>query len=83
MSRRLEGVACRELFNKKKMHKLKKTKVDLLLEVLSDGEWHWGDELAEKVGWRFGDAVDKARDKGYPIITARVGLKHRYRLPKV
>lgn len=67
------------------MRKIKETKVDLLLKILSDGEWHWGDELAakEKVGWRFGDAVDKARDKGYPITTDRVGLKHRYRLPKV
>ncbi len=65
------------------MRKPKETKVDLLLKVLSDGEWHWGDELAEKVGWRFGDPVDKARDKGYPIKTDRVGLKHRYRLPKV
>lgn len=60
------------------MHRLKKTKISLLVEFLSDGEWHWGDELAlpEKVGWRFGDAVDKARGKGYPIITERVGFKH-------
>lgn len=67
------------------MHKRKKTKVELLIEALSDSEWHWGDELAlpEKVGWRFGDAVLKARKKGYPIITERIGLKHRYQLPKV
>nr|RNJ65625.1 MAG: hypothetical protein EDM05_30230 [Leptolyngbya sp. IPPAS B-1204] len=35
------------------MRSLKKTKVDLLLEVLADGDWHWGDELAKKVGRRF------------------------------
>lgn len=63
----------------------KKTKAELLIEVLSDGQWHWGDELAQadKVGWRFGDAVDKARGKkGFPIIRERVGLKHKYRLPR-
>ncbi|MBN4002815.1 hypothetical protein [Nostoc sp. LPT] len=64
------------------MRNLKRTKVDLLLEVLSDGEWHWGDELAVKVGWRFGDPVDKARERGYPIIRERLGLKHRYRMLK-
>ncbi|NER99770.1 MAG: hypothetical protein F6J86_39185 [Symploca sp. SIO1B1] len=67
------------------MQRRKKTKVELLIEVLADGKWHWGDELAlpENVGWRFGDAVKKARDKGYSIKTDRVGLKHRYCLPKV
>ncbi len=64
------------------MRNLKRTKVDLLLEVLSDGEWHWGDELAVKVGWRFGDPVDKARERGYPIIRERLRLKHRYRMLK-
>ena len=64
------------------MQKLKKTKVDLLLEVLSDYEWHWGDDLAVIIGWRFGDAINKARKKGFPIITERIGLKHRYRLQK-
>lgn len=63
----------------------KKTKVELLLEALSDGDWHWGDELAlpEKVGWRFGDAKHKAQQQGYLIETDRVGLKHRYRWIKV
>lgn len=60
----------------------KKTKVELLLETLSDGEWHWSDELADKVGWRFGDPVMKARKKGHPIKRDRVGVQHRYRLPK-
>lgn len=66
------------------MQKLKKTKVELLMEALADGEWHWGDELAlpEKVGWRFGDAKHKAEKQGYLIETERVGLKYRYRLLK-
>lgn len=62
------------------MKSLKKTKVDLLLEVLADGEWHWGDELAEKVGWRFGATIKEARTKRYLIETNRDGMKHRYRL---
>ncbi|MBG1269362.1 hypothetical protein [Nostoc sp. WHI] len=68
------------------MRNRKKTKVKLLLEVLSDGQWHLGDELATKVGHRFGDAVDKARDKqNQPIETDRVGVgqKHKYRLLNV
>ncbi|MBF2050597.1 MAG: hypothetical protein IGS54_25085 [Elainella sp. C42_A2020_010] len=62
------------------MRSLKKTKVDLLLEVLADGDWHWGDELAKKVGWRFGATIKQARDKRYSIETERDGMKHRYRL---
>lgn len=64
------------------MRKRKKTKVELLIEVLRDGAWHLGDELAVKVGYRFGDAVKKARILGYEIQTdwAGVGQKHKYRL---
>lgn len=65
------------------MPKRKKTKVELLLEVLRDGDWHWGDELAEKVGYPFGDAKYKAEKQGYLIDKDQVGLKHRYRLQKV
>lgn len=64
------------------MRSVKKTKLDLLLEVLADGEWHWSDELASKVGWRFGATVKEARYKHYPIKTDRVGLQHRYRMLK-
>ena len=44
------------------MYTKKKTKVDLLLDILSDYQWHWGDELATKVGWRFG-----GDDQGSPL----------------
>lgn len=64
------------------MYTRKKTKVTLLIDVLSDNEWHWGDELASKVGWRFGATVKEARDRGYPIETDRQGPKWRYRLLK-
>lgn len=64
------------------MRSLKKTKLDLLLEVLSDGNWHWGDKLAIKVGHRFGATIKDARNKGYLIKTERVGLKNRYRMLK-
>ncbi len=64
------------------MSALKKTKLDLLLDVLLDGEWHWGDDLAIEVGHRFGATIKDARSKGYPVETDRVGLKHRYRMRK-
>lgn len=64
------------------MQNRRKTKVELLLGVLRDGSWHLSDELAVKVGHRFGDAVKKARILGYKIETdwAGVGQKHKYRL---
>lgn len=62
------------------MNNTKKTKVELLLETLSDGEWHWNEELAIKVGWRFNDPVHKARKQGHPIERDQDGTRHRYRL---
>lgn len=62
------------------MRTLKQTKLDLLLEVLSDQDWHWNEELATEVSWRFGATIKEARDKGYLIETERIGLQHRYRL---
>jgi hypothetical protein len=62
--------------------KRKKTKVQILLDVLKDGTPHLGDELAIKVGHRFGDAISKARKKGYSILTEPTGMgqKRRYLL---
>ena len=62
--------------------KHKKTKLELLLEALSDGNWHWSDELVIKVGHRFGATIKDARDKGYPIQSKRDGIPWRYCLPK-
>ncbi len=62
------------------MPSLNKTKVELLLEALADGEWHWSEELASKVSWRFGATIKDARDKGYLIETGSLGKHYRYRL---
>lgn len=40
------------------------TKAGKLRLVLADGEWHHGSELAAKVGWRFGGALERVA-KGY------------------
>jgi hypothetical protein len=58
----------------------KPNKIDLLLKVLADRKWHWGDELASEVTWRFGATIKEARSKGYPIETNQVGKRFRYRL---
>ena len=55
--------------------------------LLSDGEWHLGAELAEAVGWRFGQAVERIRKglDGNPawfVVRERLsdnGKVHRYR----
>jgi biotin operon repressor len=59
---------------------VKKTKLDLLLSVLADFDWHWGDELAVKVSLSFNATIKEARNKGYEIKTERVGVPSRYRL---
>lgn len=62
------------------MHSKKKTKVDVLLDLLCDHQWHWGEELAIQVGWRFGATIKEARSRQHLIETDRVGPKWRYRL---
>lgn len=64
------------------MRKAKKTKVDLLIEVLQDGKWHLGDELGDKLGNHFNDAIRKARLQGFKVETKLVGIGHKrhYRL---
>lgn len=62
------------------MSKHKKTKVELLLDVLADREWHDNNELANKVSWRFGATIKEARDRGHPIETNRDGRTWFYRL---
>lgn len=62
------------------MKPFKKTKLELLLAALADLDWHWGEELATKVGWRFGATIKEARYKSYSIETKRMGVQSRYRL---
>ena len=64
------------------MYTKKRTKVEILLDLLSDYEWHWSDELASKVGWRFGATIKEARYRQYPIETKKDGASWKYRLLK-
>lgn len=55
-----------------------------LARVLMDGAWHDGAELSQRVGWRFGSAVQRLRqgDLGLPLGIEREhvrGSHHRYR----
>jgi hypothetical protein len=38
------------------------TQAERLRAVLADGEWHEGPELDERVGWRFGAAIQRIRN---------------------
>ncbi len=64
------------------MSRNKKTKLELLLEILSDHQWHSGDELAAAVSWRFGAVIHDARGLGYLIETERHGQKFQYSLSR-
>ncbi|WP_254563326.1 hypothetical protein [Oscillatoria sp. HE19RPO] len=58
----------------------KVTKIDLLLALMSDGEWHYPSDLIT-VSHRFGDTMHRAKEKGYLIETERIkGNACRYRL---
>jgi hypothetical protein len=62
-----------------------------LLGLLADGDWHLGAELADAVGWRFGQAVERIRKgmDGRPawfVLRERLsedGQVHRYRFAGV
>jgi hypothetical protein len=58
------------------------TKLEILLEILSDKAWHSSEELASKVGFRFGDTIFKARKKGYCVETRPFAHNQfEYRIP--
>ena len=60
---------------------VEKTKLVHLTELLTDGFWHSGEELSQKVSWRFGAAVQEARKKGYMIEKRRLeNNRYEYRL---
>lgn len=58
----------------------RKTKLEQLSELLSDGLWHTGETLSSTLGWRFGAVVKQAREQGAQIETRRVGNRWEYRL---
>lgn len=45
----------------------KVTQLKELTSLLSDGQWHSSQELAEKVSWRFGAVIHAARKQGYQV----------------
>ena len=52
-----------------------------LMEVLRDGKWHSGDELAVKISYRFGHTVFEARRRGCSIEKRQVGRsRFEYRM---
>ncbi|GAB4287927.1 MAG: hypothetical protein Fur0025_21840 [Oscillatoriaceae cyanobacterium] len=56
------------------------SKIDALLQLMGDGQWHYPPDLTA-VSHRFGDTIDRARRKGYLIETERLkGNNYRYRL---
>jgi biotin operon repressor len=55
-----------------------------LITLLRDRQWHSGDELANKVSWRFGHTVFEARQKGYVVEKRKIGHnRFEYRMPAV
>ena len=60
------------------------TKADKLLVVMSDGQWHMGGELAQRVSWRFGGYLHTLKGRGVAWEKERVpNLKdvvYKYRL---
>lgn len=56
------------------------TKMDLLLSLLSDGQWHSTDQLIEEVGHRFSATVHLARQAGHKIERRRDGFDNEWRL---
>lgn len=50
-----------------------KTKQELLLDLLRDGQWHYSDELCKVADARYGDVVHKLRKKGCNILILREG----------
>lgn len=62
------------------MTEQKVTKIDLLLALMSDGEWHYPSDLVT-ISHRFGDTMHRAKEKGFLIETDRIkGNACRYRL---
>jgi len=61
------------------------TKEDRLLLLMSDGCWHFGSELSERVSWRFGGYLFNLKEAGIRWEKERVrGIKdavvYQYRL---
>lgn len=56
------------------------TKLDLLVTVMQDGEWHSTDELVQRVGHRFSATKHVAEKQGYLFEKRRQGNRFEYRM---
>jgi hypothetical protein len=56
------------------------TKLDLLVSVMGDGEWHSTEELVSRVGHRFSATKHVAQKQGYQFDTRRLGMRFEYRM---
>jgi uncharacterized protein len=50
---------------------LKERKQEQLIDLLSDEQWHSGEEIAARIGFRFGAIIHEARKNGYSIETRK------------
>jgi hypothetical protein len=56
------------------------TKLDLLVTVMQDGQWHSTEELVQQVGHRFSATKHVAEKQGYRFERRREGQRFEYRL---
>jgi hypothetical protein len=59
------------------------TKLELLVDLMSDGGWHSTDDLVCRVGHRFSATKFVAERKGYQFDRRRNGQNFEYRLLRV
>jgi hypothetical protein len=59
------------------------TKLDLLVTVMQDGQWHSTEELVQQVGHRFSATKHVAEKQGYRFERRREGQRFEYRLAGV
>ncbi|MGI0494991.1 hypothetical protein ACN4EG_24665 [Alkalinema pantanalense CENA528] len=56
------------------------TKLDLLVTVMQDGEWHSTEDLVQRVGHRFSATKHVAEKQGYQFEKRRQGNQFEYRM---
>ena len=56
------------------------TKLDRLVSVMEDGQWHSTEELVDRVGHRFSATKYTAQKQGYQFDRRREGVRFEYRM---
>jgi hypothetical protein len=59
------------------------TKLDRLVAVMKDGQWHSTEDLVDRVGHRFSAAKHVLRQQGYQFEVRRDGVRFEYRMVSV